>query len=47
MVRYHLLDEARRKRIGYENQEPISYVVFHRSIPLAERVARLRRTASE
>ena len=34
MVRYHLLDEARRRRIGYENQEPISYVVFQRSIPL-------------
>ena len=35
MVRYHLLDEARRSRIGYENEEPIAYVVFQRSIPLA------------
>ena len=27
-VRYHLLAEARRKRIGYEPGEPISYVIF-------------------
>ena len=40
VVRYHLLDEARRRRIGYENQEPISYVVFQRSIPLTKSVAR-------
>lgn len=38
-VRYHLLDEARRRRIGYENQEPISYAVFQRSIPLTESAA--------
>jgi hypothetical protein len=28
-IRYHLLDEARRKRIGYQNKEPISYVLYH------------------
>lgn len=27
-VRYHLLGESRRKRIGYEPAEPISYVLF-------------------
>jgi hypothetical protein len=27
-VRYHLLDEARRKRIAYDNQEPISYLLY-------------------
>jgi hypothetical protein len=33
-VRYHLLAESRRKRIGYAPAEPISYVIFeqHRSI---------------
>jgi hypothetical protein len=33
-VRYHLLAESRRRRIGYEPAEPISYVIFdqHRSI---------------
>jgi len=31
-VRYHLLDEKRRKRIGYENREPINYRVFYRRI---------------
>ena len=33
-VRYHLLDEARRKRIGYKNQTPINYPVYRRSIEL-------------
>jgi hypothetical protein len=28
IVRYHLLDEARRKRIAYINKEPISYVLY-------------------
>jgi Cytochrome c554 and c-prime len=28
IVRYHLLDERRRKRIGYENKDPIFYEVF-------------------
>jgi len=27
-VNYHLLDEKRRKRINYENKEPIAYEVF-------------------
>lgn len=34
-VRYHLLDEARRKRIGYNNREPISYPVFQQQLRLA------------
>jgi hypothetical protein len=34
-VRYHLLDEARRKRIGYENKEPIAYPVYHARVPVA------------
>ncbi len=35
-VRYHLLAESRRKRIGYQPAEPISYIVFdqRRSIGL-------------
>ncbi len=33
-VRYHLLDESRRKKIGYENQEPIAYPIYHARIPL-------------
>lgn len=33
-VRYHLLDESRRERIDYENQTPIDYPVFQRSIAL-------------
>ena len=28
VVRYHLLDEARRRRIGYRNVEPIAYEIF-------------------
>ena len=46
-VRYHFLDEARRRRIGYENQEPIYYVLFQQSIPLTERVALQRRAVPE
>ena len=34
-VRYHLLDEARRRRIGYQNAEPISYKVYRAQIALA------------
>ncbi len=34
IVRYHLLDEKRRKRIGYKNKEPIAYEVFRKSISL-------------
>jgi hypothetical protein len=33
-VRYHLLDERRRRRIGYENKEPIAYPVYRESIEL-------------
>lgn len=35
VVRYHLLDEARRRRIGYQNAEPISYEVYRARIALA------------
>jgi hypothetical protein len=31
-VRYHLLDEARRKKIGYNNVEPIAYPIYHEQI---------------
>jgi len=34
-VRYHLLDERRRKRIGYENRAPIDYRVFYERVALA------------
>jgi hypothetical protein len=27
-IRYHLVDEARRKRIGYKNKEPIAYPIY-------------------
>lgn len=32
VVRYHLLDEHRRKRIAYENTTPISYEVFRQRL---------------
>jgi galactose mutarotase-like enzyme len=34
MVRYHLLDERRRRRIGYENKEPIAYPIYIKKITL-------------
>ena len=34
-VRYHLLNEARRKRIAYENKTPINYEVFRKQILLS------------
>ena len=34
VVRYHLLDEKRRKRIVYENKTPIAYDVFRKKITL-------------
>lgn len=34
VVTYHLLDEARRKRIGYENAEPIAYEVYRKRIEI-------------
>jgi len=33
-VHYHLLDESRRKRIGYENETPINYPVYQHSLVL-------------
>lgn len=38
VVRYHLLDEKRRKRIGYENKTPIAYDVFRQEIALGVKV---------
>jgi len=35
-VRYHLLDDKRRRRIGYENKDPINYRVFYKRIDLIE-----------
>lgn len=34
VVTYHLLDEKRRKRIGYENREPIAYPIYRETITL-------------
>lgn len=34
VVRYHLLEEKRRKLIGYQNKEPIAYEVFRKTIKL-------------
>jgi len=34
VVRYHLLDERRRQRIGYQNKEPIAYDLFRRRVKL-------------
>jgi len=34
VVRYHLLDENRRKRINYKNKTPIAYDVFRKKIKL-------------
>lgn len=35
VVTYHLLDEARRRRIGYENAEPIAYEIYRSRIAVA------------
>jgi hypothetical protein len=40
VVRYHLLDEKRRARIGYENAEPIAYEVFRSRIALEQTQAK-------
>ncbi len=37
-VRYHLLDERRRRRIGYENKEPIDYSIFYKRIEVGKNV---------
>ena len=34
VVRYHLLDEKRKKRIGYNNETPIAYDVFRKKLML-------------
>jgi hypothetical protein len=34
-IDYHLLHESRRRRIGYQNEEPIEYSIFDRRIELA------------
>ena len=34
VVRYHLLDERRRRRIGYQNKEPIAYEIFRQRLPV-------------
>ncbi|MFK5913727.1 MAG: hypothetical protein QM484_05060 [Woeseiaceae bacterium] len=34
VVRYHLLDEKRRERIGYKNKTPIAYDIFRKNISL-------------
>jgi hypothetical protein len=36
-VNYHLLDETRRKRIDYQNREPIHYPVFQQKIAIGNR----------
>jgi hypothetical protein len=33
-VRYHLLDEERRTRIGYENKNPIAYAIYHERLSI-------------
>ena len=33
-VRYHLLEEKQRKKIGYENNEPIAYPIYNERIIL-------------
>ncbi|MBE9560746.1 MAG: hypothetical protein IMF15_08150, partial [Proteobacteria bacterium] len=38
IVKYHLLDEKRRQRIGYENKTPISYEIFRKEILLSDDV---------
>ena len=35
-VRYHLLDEKRRQRIGYQNKDPISFEVFRRHLAVSQ-----------
>lgn len=33
-IRYGLLHEARRKKINYQNKEPISYRLFYEKVTL-------------
>lgn len=46
VVRYHLVDEARRKRIGYENVDPIAYEVFKESRLLTDKKTKAPALAS-
>lgn len=34
VVKYHLLNESRRKRIAYQNKDPINYPIYQREISL-------------
>jgi hypothetical protein len=34
VVHYHLMDEARRRRIDYRNTEPIEFEIFRKRLPL-------------
>lgn len=36
VVRYHLLDEKRRRHIGYKNKEPIAYEIFRQRLPVTQ-----------
>ena len=34
VVYYHLVDEARRRRIDYRSTEPIDFEIYHKRLPL-------------
>jgi len=34
VVQYHLVDETRRRRIGYRNTEPLDFEIFRQRLPL-------------
>jgi len=34
VVQYHLVDEARRRRIDYRNTEPVDFEIYHKRLPL-------------
>lgn len=36
VVRYHLLDEKRRQRIGYQNKDPIAFDIFRQRLTLTQ-----------
>ena len=36
VVRYHLLEESRRRRIGYENREPIAYEILRSRLQIED-----------
>jgi hypothetical protein len=37
-VHYHLLDESRRQRIGYQNTTPIHYPIFEQQLNLVKTI---------